>query len=112
MKQKVLIIDDEKDLCLLMRAYLLPLNYEVHLAFTLKEGLQKMHEVMPDVLFLDNNLPDGLGWSKVHQFKALLPGIKINLMSAYTHPTQEMKTVLSVRFLEKPISLRSLKNYL
>lgn len=112
MKRKVLIIDDEEDLCLLMRSYLSPQNFEVHLALTLKDGFQKAKEVEPDVLFLDNNLPDGIGWDAVNKLHELLPESKINLMSAYTHPPKALLNIALVRFLEKPISLRMLESSL
>ena len=57
---KVLIIDDEKDLCLLIKAYLSRKNCDVHTAYTLSEGLMQVDQFLPDILFLDNNLPDGL----------------------------------------------------
>ena len=52
-KKKVLIIDDEVDLCLLMKTYFLRKNYEVHIAHTLNEGVAKIEEVQPDFLFID-----------------------------------------------------------
>jgi DNA-binding response OmpR family regulator len=110
--KRILIIDDEEDLCVLMRAYLQPLQFDVHLAFTLRDGLQKARELSPDILFLDNNLPDGLGWDTVGQLRTLLPQSKINLMSAFTHLPQELENIPSVRFLEKPISLSTLRSFL
>jgi len=34
-------------------------NFEVHVALTLVEGMRILKEEMPDIIFLDNNLPDG-----------------------------------------------------
>ncbi len=110
--KKVLIIDDERDLCVLLKAYLVPLQYEVHLAYTLKDGIQKLEGISPDIIFLDNNLPDGLGWDKVEYIRANFPKSAINLMSAYRGFPQELDNISSVKFLEKPISLGSLKNFL
>ena len=63
-KKKVLIIDDEVDLCLLLKTYLNRRNYEVYYSHTLKEGINQFKQVIPDILFLDNNLPDGIGWEE------------------------------------------------
>ena len=45
MKKKVLIIDDEIDLCLLLSAYLTSKNYEVSIANTLMEGLKNLNNI-------------------------------------------------------------------
>ncbi len=90
----------------------MPLQYEVHLAFTLTEGLKKMTDIHPDILFLDNNLPDGLGWDHVDNLQEKFPNTQINLMSAYRSFPPELQKAATVKFLEKPISLGKLKNYL
>ena len=64
-KKKVLIIDDEVDLCLLMRAFFIRKNYEVHIAHTLHDGMNRLYQINPDFLLIDYNLPDGLGWDKL-----------------------------------------------
>ena len=63
-RKKIVIIDDEEDLCHLMKTYFLELDHDVYLANTLSGGLSLIEEVSPDVVFIDNNLPDGLGWEK------------------------------------------------
>lgn len=113
--KKVVIVDDEQDLCHLLRQYLLDLHpgYEVHLAYTLSDGLVTIQRVKPDVLFIDNNLPDGLGWEKLDLVHGALPHCKINLISA----SQYLPNDLSVRsypvqVIEKPLRLTFLKEYL
>ncbi|HEY9046587.1 MAG TPA: response regulator [Ohtaekwangia sp.] len=110
--KKILIIDDEQDLCLLLKTYLVPLQYDVHLAFTLKEGIQKIESISPDIVFLDNNLPDGIGWDKVNYIRTRLPDTTINLMSAYRGFPEELHSDTAIKFLEKPISLVALRRFL
>ncbi len=114
-KKIVVIIDDEEDLCHLMKTYLIELNYDVYLAYTLTSGLSLLNEIVPDILFIDNNLPDGLGWDKMEEIKALHPLCKINLISAYRFlPTEMVQSYDydSVKFIEKPLRLTALKEYL
>jgi two-component system, OmpR family, response regulator len=112
-KKKVVIIDDEEDLCHLMKTYLSDLNYDVFLAYTLGSGLNLMSEVSPDVVFIDNNLPDGLGWEKMNFLMENYPNCKINLISAYrSKAPNELPETRSIQILEKPLSLNILKNYL
>jgi two-component system, OmpR family, response regulator len=112
-KKKVLIIDDEQDLCHLMKTYLMDLDYDVFLAYTLGSGLTMMKEVGPDIVFIDNNLPDGLGWEKMNFLVESYPDCKINLISAYKNGAPEIPTKKSaVSIIEKPLSLTALRQYL
>lgn len=106
-KKKILIIDDETDLCLLMKAYFTNKNYEVNSANTLKDGLVAMQAFKPDILFLDNNLPDGIAWTKVESFIQYNPAIRLFLMSGYP-PTFPSIPGFSYEVLIKPISFSDL----
>lgn len=114
LKRKVLIIDDEVDMCQLLKTYLTDLDYDVSLAHTLNEGITLLHEIKPDVIFIDNNLPDGLGWESVRFLCEQLPNSRINLMSAYqTVPDQLLPLHNSnVRIIEKPLRLLQLREFL
>lgn len=110
--KKVLIIDDEEDFCLLLQGYLKRKAFDVTVSNTLKEGMRKFGELCPDVLFLDNNLPDGLGWEQLPRFAAQHPNTQFYLVSAYhpTLPPVQENTVVKV--FEKPISFRDLDQFL
>jgi two-component system OmpR family response regulator len=113
-RKKIVIIDDEEDLCHLMKTYFLDLNHDVYLANTLSAGLSLIEEVSPDVLFIDNNLPDGLGWEKLAFLMTHYPSCKINLISAYDYlpPDLAHRNNNTVNILEKPLSLNTLKDYI
>lgn len=104
----VLIIDDELDSCLIWKSFLSQLKFNVFTALTLAEGLRLVDAVRPAVIFLDNNLPDGLGWDHVDDIKQRLPGCRINLVSAYQFDEQKWRQK-DVRVFEKPIALSTIK---
>jgi DNA-binding response OmpR family regulator len=110
-KKKVLIIDDEVDLCLLMKTYLTRKNYEVYYYHTLKEGMEQVKNIEPDIIFLDNNLPDGLGWDKAAWLLSQFPQIQLHLISAY-HPDTPNIQSNSFKVWEKPITLKDLEFFL
>lgn len=105
---KALIIDDEVDLCLLIKSYLQRKGYEVTLAHSLEDGLEKAGEVQPNVLFLDNNLPDGLGWAEAPRLATLFPAMHQYLISAYHPQVPLMPQGARFSVLEKPISFADL----
>ena len=109
-KTKILIVDDEPDYCMIMRNYFLQKNYEVFIAFTLKEGLNMIENCEPDILFLDNNLPDGKGWTCAEEIANKMPALKIYLISAYHKQSDVIIPMANVTVWEKPISLNTLKD--
>src|SRR5215467_4921424 len=107
-KFKVLVVDDEVDYCMIMKEYFQSRKYDVCLAYTLQDGLKMIHEFHPDFLLLDNNLPDGKGWEYVDKIAGDEPGLKIFLISAYSHPSDISTHSPNVTVWEKPVSLSML----
>jgi DNA-binding response OmpR family regulator len=103
--RKVLIIDDEEDFGMLMKRFFSQKNYDVFVAYNISDGMKLLEEHRPDVIFLDNNLPDGYGWDKTDYILATYPQIQLNLISALNVP----KTSASAfRILEKQMLLKEL----
>jgi DNA-binding NtrC family response regulator len=104
-RKKVLVIDDEEDFTFLMKGFFASKGYQVFLAGSIRDGLAILNKECPDVVFLDNNLPDGLGWQISDFICSNYPDIQLNLISAYHVPKT---SVLSFRIIEKPILLEEL----
>jgi len=111
-RPKVLIIDDETDLCLLLKSYLTRKNYEVFLSHTLQDGISALHLLHPNIIFLDNNLPDGTGWSIAPEIAAKYPDMCINMISAFHPQLPEMPPPAKYNVIEKPIKLSDLDQQL
>jgi DNA-binding response OmpR family regulator len=106
MDRTVLIIDDEVDLCLMIREYLNKKGYTVYVAHTLADGRKKLALFKPDILLLDNQLPDGLGWTEVQGLHDEYPGMKMTLISAYGTPKELLfPPGIPVTILDKPLSM-------
>jgi CheY-like chemotaxis protein len=108
MKKKILIIDDEVDFCLIMKGYFGRKNHEGFVAYTLQSGLFLLDEEKPDILFLDNNLPDGQGWKYVDQIVEKNPHLEIYLISAHQSKSSFTSPNKNINVWEKPISLQIL----
>jgi DNA-binding NtrC family response regulator len=104
-RKKILVIDDEADFTMLMQTYFTSNGYEVYLAGNIKEGMRLLDEERPDFIFLDNNLPDGLGWDNIQHIMSNYPKTQLNLISAYHVPKTSTS---SFRILEKPLLLEDL----
>src|SRR5436190_20132367 len=106
MKKKILIIDDEVDFCLIMKGYFSRKNYDVFLAYTLQTGLFLIDENKPDILFLDNNLPDGQGWKYVDQIVEKNHHLEIYLVSVHHTNSSFSSPNINIIVWEKHISLQ------
>ncbi len=69
--KKLLIIDDEMDACLLMARLFRSKFKCIDCANSLAEAFEKANMVPPDVILLDNNLPDGYGIEHINDFRNL-----------------------------------------
>jgi len=107
-RKKVLIIDDEVDLCQLLKSYFIKKNYEVFLSHDLKEGATMLKTHQPGLLFLDNNLPDGSGWQMAPAIALEYPNTFITLISGYYPQLPEMPNSARYGVIEKPVSFADL----
>ena len=106
--KKVLIIDDEIDLCILLKNYLTRRHFQVETSHQLANGLEKALSFHPDIIFLDNNLPDSEGWTKAEWLLNLLPEAEIYLISAYKS-VPAVSESSRLKIIEKPLSLKSIE---
>ena len=61
-------------------------NLTTACANSLAEAKQIINYINPNILFVDNNLPDGSGIDFISQVKLLYPAIKIIMITAYDTP--------------------------
>jgi DNA-binding response OmpR family regulator len=98
--RKVLIIDDEDDFGFLMKEFFSKKGCDVFVANSITTGLGLLQKEKPDFLLLDNNLPDGLGWSKTEFIVANYPKTNLILISAMEVPKTNSS---SFQILYKPL---------
>ena len=103
----LLIVDDEKDFCLLLSRMLRKDFDHVACAHSLEEAEAKAAELEPDTILLDNNLPDGYGINVIGHFKRMLHSAKI-IMTSAMDIKQDALAAGADWFLEKPIRLHNL----
>ncbi len=80
---KALIIDDEIDICYLLSGILKNKDIQPYYVNTLAEAGSALKTQEPEIVFLDNHLPDGMGVDFINQIRKLNPNSKIALITAY-----------------------------
>jgi two-component system, OmpR family, alkaline phosphatase synthesis response regulator PhoP len=111
MKDKVLIIEDERDIATLIQAHLSELGLESDVANNGREGLVKGLELPYQLIMLDVMLPDISGLDICRQLREAKPMQAIMML---TSRSSETDRVLGLElgaddYLTKPFSVRELQ---
>jgi DNA-binding NtrC family response regulator len=77
----VLIVDDDNDLCRILEIVIAD-RYSVHVEHSLDGADHYLADRQPDIILLDNDLPDGLGVKAIKHMLQIYPKVKIVLMTA------------------------------
>ncbi len=105
--EKILIVDDEKNIQLTMATILQDEGYEVFLAANGTEAIEKYKLLKPDVVFLDIWLPEHDGLEVLTVIKELNPEQLVIMISGHGSISAAVKAVKegAYDFLEKPLSI-------
>ncbi len=111
-KKIVLIIDDEEELCMLMKLVLHREHFLAHSIHNLAQALPLVEKLKPDYIFLDNHLPDGRGLDFIKRIILANPKVKIIMMTAYNdkHINEKAIDEGASYFLHKPFNRNNIEN--
>ena len=111
--KKVLIIDDEQELCKTLHSFLVPHNYKVYLAFNGQMGLDSFREIKPDIVLLDLKMPDIEG-IEVLKIIRKVSNVPVVIITGHPEDVSEIHLAdLKIEgFIEKPLSLLTVLNTL
>ena len=108
-KTKVLVIEDEEDLCRLLRDRLQKEGYQVLSARDGVEGLRVVHEHQPNLILLDVMLPRMNGWEACRRIREFCDTPIIMLTALGTEPDKVRGLELGADdYVTKPFSLAEL----
>ena len=82
-KLHVLIIDDEVDICYLLKGILRYKNIEAEYVTSLEAAKNLLTEEDPSVICLDNHLKDGFGIEQIGFFKDKYPSSSLVMITAH-----------------------------
>lgn len=112
--KRILIIDDETDICLLLSGLLRRLGYQPTCAHFIEEGRKCLTNQQFDAVFLDLNLPDGLGFDLLPMIRGAQANIKIIMISAFDGQAERKRATDQGAdyFIGKPFTRRSVETAL
>lgn len=111
MPQKLLIIDDEPNICLSLQESLADDSLEVTTASSAKTGIEMVRQMHPDAVLLDIRLPDMSGLDAFDRIREIDPRIPVVLMTAFAKTDTAIEAMRRGAFdyLVKPVDFQRLQ---
>lgn len=107
--KKVLIVEDEGDMCLLLNIILNNDGVELDHVKNLAAAEAYMKEEQPSLILLDNKLPDGFGVDFIPTLKKNYPGVKIAMISGFDNAVKDVALDNGAdTFIQKPFTREQL----
>ena len=103
--KKILIVDDEGDMCLLLNIMLTGKETRLEHVKSIAAAKEYLENEEPSVVILDNKLPDGYGIDFISFIKKNYPSVKIVMISGFSPSAKDVALENGADlFLEKPFT--------
>lgn len=112
--RKILIIDDEIDLCRLLKDFFSERGYQVIYALTGRGGLDAFESEKPHIVMLDLRLKDIEGTEVLRKMRATKDPCKIIILTGSAREEDKIKAMKlgANYYIKKPFSLKRLTKLL
>ena len=81
--EKILIVDDEKEMCLLVKSFLDNEQFQTYTAYDATSALELLESVEPDLILLDIEMPGLDGMALVERIAPLLPQVRVIFITSH-----------------------------
>jgi len=110
MPKKILIIDDELEICKRVSKFLFDAGYSASYALNGSEGLAKIKKDSPSLVLLDIGMPNMDGAEVLRLLRTDFPKLPVIILSASqdTETVKKMMVLGASEYLSKPIHLGTL----
>jgi len=103
--QKILIIEDEGEMCLVLNILLSNEDIELEHVKSLSAAEEYLSRELPSLIVLDNKLPDGFGVDYISYIRNKYPSMKIVMITGYDASAKDVAMENGAdMFLEKPFT--------
>jgi two-component system NtrC family response regulator len=112
MKPKILAVDDEGNMLLLLTRVLSKEGYQVISADSSSEGLKRLREQTFQLAILDQQMPEMNGIEFLWKLREIDRDLPVILITAFPswEKEQQAKTLGCLDYLQKPLNLKLLKD--
>jgi two-component system OmpR family response regulator len=103
--KRILVVEDEGEMRLILDIILHDKNFELEFAGDLLSADEYLQKFRPDLILLDNKLPDGFGVDFISYIRKKYPAVKIIMISGFASVRDVALENGADMFFEKPFSL-------
>jgi DNA-binding response OmpR family regulator len=109
---KLLIVDDEIEICDFLKSFFEERDYQVVTANSGAEAIEQVGKSKPQVVLLDIKMPGMSGIQALEEIKQKSPGVKVIMVTAIEtrDKIEECLRLGADNYITKPLSLEYLEN--
>lgn len=109
--KKILVVDDESEICDFLKAFFEDRDFEVRTANSGEEAVQEVEKNKPQLVLLDVHMPGMDGMSVLRKIKQSYPDIKVIMVTALEtrEKIEEAMRLGADNYITKPLSLEYLE---
>lgn len=108
---KLLVVDDESEICEFLRSFFEERDYNVVVAHSGKQALEELKKSNPQIVLLDIKMPDMDGVQALKEIKLQHPRVKVIMVTAIEtrDKIEECLRLGADNYITKPLSLEYLE---
>jgi len=105
--ERILVVDDEIEVCNVLKEFLDSKGYETHIALTGRTALSQVKEVKPRIVLLDIIMPGMGGVDVLKEIKKIDPTVGVIMVTAVDDHELAMQTLElgADDYITKPLDL-------
>ena len=109
--KRLLIVDDEVEICDFLKSFFEERKFEVRTASTGEEAIEQVDKLKPQIVLLDIHMPGMDGMNVLKQIKEKHAGIKVIMVTALEtrDKIEEAMRLGADNYITKPLSLEYLE---
>lgn len=109
--KKMLVVDDETEICEFLKIFFEERNFDVRTAYSGQEAIDAVRKINPDVVLMDIHMPGMDGLSALKQIKLAKPNLKVIMVTALetAEKIDEAMRLGADNYITKPLSLEYLE---
>lgn len=109
---KILVVDDEPDICYFAKSFFESRGFDVFIAFSGEEALTMIKQDMPDIVLLDIMMVGMDGITTLRKIKEINPSIKVMMVTAVEEEkkVRDAMSLGATDYVTNPLVLEDLEN--
>lgn len=107
----ILAVDDDREFLTLLHDVLKEEGYEICIAESMTEAIEKIKDTLFDLIITDKNMPEPKGADLINEIKSISPASKIIVLTGFgdIESYLELMNMGIYDYLNKPVKMSELK---